>query len=79
MKKVGEFLHTVGKTVVARVTDPREIPRIGAPLFDEKRRKVGIVADIIGNVKKPYLVVKGAVVREYFTKEKFLLRGEIDG
>ena len=79
MKKVGEFLHTVGKTVVARIVDPTRIPRIGAPLFDEKGKKVGIVADIIGNVKKPYLVVKGAVVRAYFTKEKFLIRGEIDG
>ena len=78
MKKVATLIHTVGKTIVARITNPRKIPRIGSPLFDRKGKKVGVVTDIIGNVKKPYLVARGAVVEEYYTKEKFLMRGEID-
>ena len=77
-KRVAAFLHTVGKTVVARVEDPRVIPRIGTPLFDRKGRKVGHVADVIGNVRKPYLVVRGSVVEEYYSKEKFLQRGDVD-
>ena len=37
------------------------------------------MADVIGNVNAPYLVVKGLKVGEYYTKEKFLVRGEMDG
>ena len=79
MRKVAVLLHTVGKSVVAKVTDPRRIPRIGSPVFDRNGRKVGYVADVIGNVNAPYLVVKGLKVGEYYTKEKFLVRGEMDG
>lgn len=79
MKKVASYLHRVGKTIVAKVEDPRWIPRIGAPLFDKKGRKVGVVADVIGNVKSPYLVIRGREVDEYFTDKRFLLRGDIDG
>lgn len=79
MKQVGRYLHSVGKYHVAESVDPRWIPRIGSPLFDEKGRKVGFTSDVIGNVKSPYIVVKGSVVEEYWTKEKFLLRGDIDG
>ena len=78
-KKVAVFLHRVGKSIVGRIVDPRWIPRIGSPLFDVKGKKVGYVADVIGNVRKPYVVIRGSVVEEYYSKEKFLVRGDIDG
>ncbi len=79
MRKVATYLHRVGKSIVARVVDPRWIPRIGAPLFDGRGKKVGVVADVIGNVKSPYIVVRGSEAEEYFTEKRFLLRGDIDG
>ncbi|NPA86816.1 MAG: H/ACA RNA-protein complex component Gar1 [Candidatus Diapherotrites archaeon] len=79
MRKVAVFLHRVGGNVVARIVDPRRVPRIGAPVFDERGKKLGIVADVIGRVDRPYAVIKGKDAPAYFTKEKFLLRGEING
>jgi rRNA processing protein Gar1 len=35
--------------------------RIGSPLVDAHRKPIGRVIDVIGPVKAPYLVVRGAV------------------
>lgn len=51
----GEVDSIVGEQVVVRSTS--EPPSIGAVVFNE-RSKVGLVADIIGPVSKPYFIVK---------------------
>ena len=79
MKNLGRFLHRVGKSIVIRVEDPRWIPKIGAPLLDSNGKRVAIVADVIGNVRSPYVVAKGEETPLYFIQKRFLLRGDVDG
>lgn len=44
--------------VVVRVSDPNLRIRIGSRVADSTGSNVGIIADLIGNVEKPYAVVK---------------------
>ncbi len=73
-KLVAEFLHQVQRNVVARSIGPHA-PRIGAPLFDERGRKVGIVADVFGPVSRPYILVKGGAAEKYYARERDLIGG----
>ncbi|MBS7612013.1 H/ACA RNA-protein complex protein Gar1 [Candidatus Bathyarchaeota archaeon] len=34
------------------------VPRLGARVYDRNLRNLGVVVDVIGNVKSPYMVVK---------------------
>jgi rRNA processing protein Gar1 len=51
----GQVSSIVGNQVV--VKSPAETPKLGAAVYSEEG-KAGAVSDIIGAVKKPYLVVK---------------------
>jgi rRNA processing protein Gar1 len=69
---VAEFMHRVGQYVVARA-DPKAVPRIGAPVYDEKGRKMGIVSDVFGPVRAPMILVKGKRSDKYFARPSDLL------
>ncbi len=51
----GEVTSIVGNQVVVKASG--QPPQIGTPVFSGKGR-VGVVADIIGPLEKPYFVVK---------------------
>ena len=51
----GEVTSIVGEQVVVKST--ANPPKIGSPVYSGKI-KVGVVADIIGSVESPYIVVK---------------------
>lgn len=51
----GEVTSIVGDQVVVKVTG--NLPAMGAQIFTS-RGKIGVVADIIGSVEKPYFIVK---------------------
>ena len=69
--EVARFLHTVQRYVVARSTG--RVPKPGAPLFDERGKRVGVVADVFGPVSRPYILIKGEVRDRYFAREKDLV------
>jgi rRNA processing protein Gar1 len=52
----GEVDSIVGDQVVVKST--AQPPAIGSVVYSEKGTKVGVVADIIGPVEKPYFIVK---------------------
>ncbi len=70
---VGNYLHRVGREIVLTLLTNKKIPRIGSRVYDRQRKEVGVVVDVIGPVKSPYVVVRGKVVNEYFIKEKDLI------
>ncbi|MCX8170428.1 MAG: Gar1/Naf1 family protein [Candidatus Bathyarchaeota archaeon] len=56
MKKIGQVLHTYfGNRVIAKVETP---PKIGATIFDIRKKPIGVVLDIFGSVKSPYIEIK---------------------
>lgn len=58
MKKIGEVLHVSpgpGNRVIAKVDI---LPKLGAAVFDAKKKPIGIVLDIFGPVKSPYIEVE---------------------
>ncbi|MBS7606377.1 MAG: Gar1/Naf1 family protein [Candidatus Bathyarchaeia archaeon] len=58
MKKIGEVLHVSPgpeNRVIAKVDVP---PKLGATVFDAKKKPIGVVLDIFGPVKSPYIEVK---------------------
>ena len=58
MKRLGYFLHKApsGKLIVKMAG--RKVPRLGSRVVDSKGRFIGIVVDVIGPVRSPYVVVK---------------------
>ncbi|MEM1506949.1 MAG: Gar1/Naf1 family protein [Candidatus Bathyarchaeia archaeon] len=56
MKKIGQVLHIyLGNRAIAKVESP---PKIGATIFDIKKRPIGVVSDIFGPVKSPYIEIR---------------------
>ncbi|MEN4017952.1 MAG: Gar1/Naf1 family protein [Methanobacterium sp.] len=56
MKKLGKISHisSKGKIIVRSDTTPG----FGLSVFNENNKKIGIVQDIFGPTKKPYITVK---------------------
>ncbi|MBS7648985.1 MAG: Gar1/Naf1 family protein [Candidatus Bathyarchaeia archaeon] len=56
MKKIGEVLHVgPGNRAIVKA---EVLPKIGATVFDIKKKPIGIVHDIFGPVKSPYIEVE---------------------
>ncbi len=59
MRRLGEVYRVArNKYIVVKIDDPERLPRLGVKVFDEYRREIGRLLDIIGPVKQPYAVVK---------------------
>jgi len=69
---VGEYMHSVGRYMVAKVLT-RHVPRIGAPVFDKYGRKLGVVTDVFGPVGSPYITIKGNRSQRFYVRESDLL------
>ncbi len=56
MKKIGEALHIgPNNKVIAKVSSPI---RLGETVFDVRKKPIGIVLDIFGPVKAPYVEIE---------------------
>jgi len=56
LKKIGQVLHIgPGNRAIAKVEAP---PKLGATVFDLKKKPIGIVLDIFGPVKSPYIEIE---------------------
>lgn len=59
MKKLGNlYVKTKSKLLVAKsiIDNPKQV--IGAEVYDNNMRKIGLVIDVIGQVSNPYVVIK---------------------
>jgi len=57
--RLGEVLHfSTSKHLVIRA---KSLPRLGTIAYDENLQKIGIVVEIFGPVKQPYISVKPSV------------------
>jgi rRNA processing protein Gar1 len=57
MRLLGRVLHLGARGPILRTP---EAPKLGQPVFNSKRKRVGNVQDIFGPVKNPYVVLKPA-------------------
>ncbi|MGC9148140.1 MAG: H/ACA ribonucleoprotein complex subunit GAR1 [Sulfolobales archaeon] len=55
---LGSVNHILDETAVVKIKDPLNIPRFGRRVYDERKRLIGVVADVIGPVSQPFAVVK---------------------
>ncbi|MEM2342017.1 MAG: Gar1/Naf1 family protein [Candidatus Bathyarchaeia archaeon] len=56
MKKIGQILHAgLGNRAIVKV---ESLPNLGATVFDIKKRPIGVVLDIFGPVKSPYVEIE---------------------
>lgn len=68
MRRLGEVVRVVkNQYIVVKLDDPDRIPMLGVKVYDEFRRLIGKLLDIIGPVTSPYAVVKAAdkTIAEY--------------
>jgi len=57
--RLGKVLHlSTSKHLILRA---KAIPRIGTTAYDEHLKKIGIVIEVFGPVKQPYISVKPSV------------------
>lgn len=74
MKNIGRIIHyTKYKVFVAE--SKRMVP-LNTTIYDDRKRKIGVVADVIGPINKPYLVIKPLVNKpeKYVGKQIYVLR-----
>ena len=57
IKKIGKVLHR-SDLGLAILKDPPKLPKIGSDVVNENMEHIGIVNDIFGPVKEPYVSVK---------------------
>ncbi len=57
IKKLGPIVH-YSDLGYAVVIDPTQLPKIGSNVVNETMEHIGIINDIFGPVKKPYLSIK---------------------
>ncbi len=59
LRKLGRVLHkTSSGLIVVSVEEPKRIPKLNLPVYDEDARRVGVILDVIGPTEKPFVVVK---------------------
>ncbi|MEM2795823.1 MAG: Gar1/Naf1 family protein [Candidatus Hadarchaeales archaeon] len=57
MKILGKVLHKGSKGLIIKCTF---VPKLGKPVFDSRKRRVGEISDIFGPTTEPYAVIKTA-------------------
>jgi RNA-binding protein len=56
MKKLGKISHISNKGKIILRSD--QTPGFGLPVFNENKKRIGIIQDVFGPTKKPYITVK---------------------
>ena len=60
MRRLGKVLHLSKSGNLILRLEETQVPSLGAPVCDYKLRNVGVVNNILGPVKNPYVSVKPA-------------------
>ena len=62
MKRLGTALHVIQQRIIVRDEPVEEheyqLPKINSLVIDQKRMRIGLVFDVFGPVRHPYLIVK---------------------
>lgn len=59
LSPLGPVLHvTPSKLIVVKLSNPKNIPKLGVEVVTASGELVGVLMDIIGPVDKPFAVVK---------------------
>ena len=58
MKKLGVALHISRSGNIIVKSSLRDLPPLGARVFDKDMRRLGVIVDVIGPVDSPYIVVR---------------------
>jgi len=53
----GKALHVGSRGLVAKTA---RAPKLGQPVLDSRKKRIGNVSDVFGPVKSPYIVIKPA-------------------
>ncbi|MEM2226969.1 MAG: Gar1/Naf1 family protein [Candidatus Bathyarchaeia archaeon] len=62
MKRLGHVLHQSNNRNLILRSKSGPPPELGAKVYDAKRRPLGIVVDVFGPVKSPYIEVKPLLI-----------------
>ncbi|MBO8182839.1 MAG: hypothetical protein H0Z28_08620 [Archaeoglobus sp.] len=57
LREAGIVRHVTSRFVVVSA-NPESLPKVGSQVFTRRMEKVGVVYDIIGPVKSPFLLIK---------------------
>ncbi len=73
MKRIGRILHYTKYGVF--VVEAEKAISQNNTIYDDRKRKIGIVVDVIGPINKPYLVLKPLVDKpeKYVGKEVYII------
>jgi len=78
LREAGIVRHTTSRFVVVSA-NPESLPKVGAEVYTRRMEKVGIVYDIIGPVKSPFVLVKPEKeVRLNLSSEKLFVKSRGD-
>ncbi len=58
MKKLGVALHISRSGNIIVKSNLRDLPPLGARVFDKDMKRLGVIVDVIGPVSSPYIVVR---------------------
>lgn len=57
MQLVGRAANAVGKHLLIVECDAAHLPRLYSHIIDRRRRSVGMIVDVFGNIANPYAAV----------------------
>lgn len=79
MKRLGHVLHQSKNRNLILRSKLSAPPELGAKVYDAKRRPLGIVVDVFGPIKSPYIEVKPLLTdAEKLVGRSVYLRAERD-
>jgi RNA-binding protein len=61
LRRLGKVLHLSKSGNLILRLEETQVPPIGAPVCDYKLRNIGLVNNVLGPVRSPYVSVKPAV------------------
>lgn len=56
-RPLGKILHLSKRGIIAKCL---AVPKLGEPVMDRRKKRVGNIADIFGPVNAPYILIKPA-------------------
>ncbi|RLI78539.1 hypothetical protein DRP07_10965 [Archaeoglobales archaeon] len=79
LRKAGIVKHVTSRFVVVSA-NPEALPKVGSQIFTKRMEKIGVVYDIIGPVKSPFLLIKpGKGAKLNLSSEKLFVKGDDNG
>ena len=74
MKNIGRIIHYTKYKVF--VAEAKKAVNLNISIYDDRKKKIGVVTDVIGPINKPYLVIKPLVDKpeKYVGKSIYVIR-----